>query len=145
PMLQPQLAVPPDASSSRPVDPMFSAAASPLAPSLPAAPKRQTATSGDTASAPGAPTTPLSDGPPSPAADLSTPPAADSLSRATSDLRMLADAKPVLPQATPGGSSASTSAAAPHQPQPGLPDTTTATLATPPVAPERVPTPDHAG
>src|SRR5947209_4762015 len=30
------------------------------------------------------------------------------------------------------------------QPQPGLPDTATATLAAPPVAPERVPTPNHA-
>jgi flagellar hook-length control protein FliK len=67
------------------------------------------------------------------------------LSPATSDLRTLADTKPALPQATPDGSSASTNAAAPHQPQPGLPDTTTATLATPPVAPERVPTPDHVG
>src|SRR5438105_2934628 len=123
PMLQPQLAVPPDASSSRPVDPMLSAAASPLAPSLPAGAQRQAATSGDTASAPGAPTTPLSDGPPSPAADLPTLPTVDRLSRATADLRTLAETKPVLAQATPEGSSASTSAAAPHQLQPGPPDT----------------------
>ena len=145
PMLQPQPSAAVDPVGSRPVEPTPSAAASLLAPSLPVGPHRPTTTAGDTAPAPDAPTTPTPDGVPSPAADLPTLPTVDHLSRATADLRTPAEAKSVLPPGIPEDPSAPTSATTPPQPQPGLPDTTTATLAAPPVAPERVPTPDHAG